>query len=128
MQDRPSAEELLETVADFLHNEVLPVTQGPVQHQVRVAANLCRILKRERELGEEQEAEERRLLTSVLGLCDPPPPVLELNEALVEALHRGEDPALERRAWQALVKIARGKLAVAKPGYDEYDFTPELEA
>ena len=40
MQDRPTAAELLEAVADSLDGEVLPVVDFTVQHKVRVAANI----------------------------------------------------------------------------------------
>ena len=36
------------------------------------------------------------------------------------------DEALEARAWPVLLEIVRGKLAIAKPGHDEYDFDPEM--
>ena len=51
MQDRPTAAELLEAVADSLDGEVLPVVDFTVQHKVRVAANICRIVIRELQLG-----------------------------------------------------------------------------
>ena len=51
MLDRPNASELLETIAELLGDEVLPATSGLLQHKVRVAANLCRILDREARLG-----------------------------------------------------------------------------
>ena len=45
--DRPTAPELLEIIAETLTTTVLPATAPHAQHQVRVAANLCRILERE---------------------------------------------------------------------------------
>ncbi len=50
MQDRPTAQELLATIAELLEGEVLQSLEGegPLQHQVRVAGNLSRILGRER--------------------------------------------------------------------------------
>ncbi len=127
MQDRPTSAELLETVADLLEEQLMPATQGAVRHQVRVAGNLCRILEREARLGPSQDEREAELLRSVL---DHPAAeganTLELNRELVKALKRAEDPALERRAWQALLEIVRGKLAIAKPGHDAFDFQGEL--
>ena len=46
MQDDPDATTLLRAIADTLESRVLPNTDPSVQHQVRVAANLCRILQR----------------------------------------------------------------------------------
>jgi hypothetical protein len=127
MQDRPTASELLEAIAALLEGEVLTATQGGLQHQVRVAGNLCRILEREARLGAEAEAREVELLAGALGEPAGGRDALALSRALVERLDAGGDRALERRAWRALVEVVRGKLAVAKPGHDGWDFTAELD-
>ena len=127
MQDRPSASELLATIADLLEGEVLPVTRGALQHSVRVAGNLCRILEREARLGAAHEAREVELLAGALGEAPAGRDALALSRALVARLAAGTDPALERRAFAALVEIVRGKLAIAKPGHDAYDFVAELD-
>jgi len=136
MQDRPTPSELLATIADLLEGPVLGATRGPLQHQVRVAGNLCRILEREAQLGAAHEAREVELLAGALGepaggrdaLAEPGARLaaLALSRRLVERLAAG-DEALERRAWAALVEIVRGKLAVAKPGHDAFDFSAELD-
>jgi hypothetical protein len=127
MQDRPTASELLESIADLLEKEVLPATQGGLQHQVRVAGNLCRILEREARLGAIQDAREVELLANALGEAPGGRDALALSRALVARLDAGHDPALEGRAFRALVEIVRGKLAVAKPGHDAWDFGAELD-
>jgi hypothetical protein len=126
MQDRPTASELLVTIADLLEQHVLAATQGGLQHQVRVAGNLCRILEREARLGAAQEAREVELLAAVLGEPAGGRDALTLTRLLVERLAAG-DAALERRAFPALVEIVRGKLAIAKPGHDDFDFAAELD-
>jgi len=45
--DRPTAAELLEIVAETLSGIVVPATAPHVRHQARVAANLCRVVARE---------------------------------------------------------------------------------
>lgn len=125
MQDRPTAEELLSTIAGLLEDEVLPALQGPLQHSVRVAANLCRILEREAALGPGLEQRELEQLAALLGESASRGP-LALTTALDARLAPG-DPELERRAWPVLVDIVRGKLGVAKPGHDAWDFRSELE-
>jgi hypothetical protein len=127
MQDRPTASELLEAIADLLEKEVLPATQGGLQHQVRVAGNLCRILEREARLGASQDAREVELLAGALGEAPGGRDALALSGALVARLDAGHDAALEGRAFRALVEIVRGKLAVAKPGHDAWDFGTELD-
>jgi len=125
MQDRPTASELLATIADLLEGDVLGATKGGLQHQVRVAGNLCRILEREAQLGSAQDAREIALLVEVLGEPARGRSARELSAALVARLDAGHDAALELRAFPALLEIVRGKLAIAKPGHDDYDFASE---
>jgi hypothetical protein len=127
MQDRPTASELLATIADLLENEVLAATKGGLQHQVRVAGNLCRILEREARLGAAAGAREAELLAQALGEAPAGRDALALSHALVAKLDAGADAALAARSWRALVEIVRGKLAIAKPGHDAWDFHAELD-
>jgi Domain of unknown function (DUF6285) len=127
MQDRPTAAELLAAVADLLERELLAATSGGLQHQVRVAGNLCRILEREARLGAAQDVREVELLASALAEPAAGRDALSLSRTLALRLDAGGDAALERRAWAALVEIVRGKLAIAKPGHDSFDFSAELE-
>jgi hypothetical protein len=127
MQDRPTASELLSTIADLLEKQVLGATQGALRHSVRVAGNLCRILEREAESGAALERREVELLAEVLGEAPGDRDALTLSRALAERLDTSADRALERRAHQALVEIVRGKLSIAKPGHDTYDFGAELD-
>jgi hypothetical protein len=125
MQDRPTASELLATIADLLEGDVLAATRGGLQHNVRVAGNLCRILEREARLGPAHEAREVELLAAVLAEPARGRSARELSAALCARLDAGHDAALERRAFPALLEIVRGKLAIAKPGHDDYDFAGE---
>ena len=126
MQDRPTAQELLATIAELLEGEVLHALEGPLQHQVRVAGNLSRILEREIELGAENEEREVALLSEVLGEDAAGRDARALSQELVDRLNAAHDDQLERRALRALVEIVRGKLAIDKPGHDAYDFAAEL--
>jgi hypothetical protein len=128
MQDRPTAAELLGAIAELLEGALIEAVQGPLQHQVRVAGNLCRILEREAELGGAQDAREVELLARVLGVESAGRDARALSQELVLRLDAGHDGDLERAAWPALVEIVRGKLAIAKPGHDAYDFADELDA
>jgi Domain of unknown function (DUF6285) len=125
MQDRPTASELLDTIAKLLEGEVLAATKGGLQHQGRVAGNLGRILEREAALGAAQEARDVTLLTQVLGEPANGRDARALSAALVARLGAEYDAALEQRAFPALLEIVRGKLAIAKPGHDDYDFANE---
>ncbi len=125
MHDRPNAPELLATIAETLEAEVLPETVGLVQHHVRVAVSLCRILEREGEFGAEIETREVGRLQRLLGTEATDP--LALNRALDTRLAFGVDEAFAREAWRELVAITRDKLRIAKPGHDRHDFAAELE-
>ncbi len=122
MQDRPDAHELLETLAELLDDEVKGEVRGLLQHKVRVAANLCRILARESQLAPGQDAREVELLAGLTGAQGTSE---ELSKLLCDQLD-GSDPELEAAAIPALLEIVRGKLAVAKPGHDAYTFEAEL--
>lgn len=127
MQDRPTASELLAAIADLLEKQVLDATPAALRHPVRVAGNLCRILEREAAVGAALERREVELLAAVLGEAPRDRDALALSRALAERLDAGGDRALEKRAHAALVEIVRGKLGVAKPGHDAYDFRAELD-
>lgn len=47
MQDRPTIDELLEAVAGFLSDDVMPNTQGRLSFHARVAGNVLQMLRRE---------------------------------------------------------------------------------
>ncbi len=125
MQDRPDAGELLDAIAELLEGPLLEATSGGLRHQARVAGNLCRILGRELALGAGLEAREGALLAEVLAEQPEATDARELSARLAQRLAAGADVALERRAFPALLEIVRGKLAVAKPGHDDYDFAEE---
>jgi len=131
MQDRPTAQELLDTVARFLEEELLPTLDGPAAYRTRVAANLVRILEREEALGDAHLRRERELLCGLLGVdvASLPPAslrdqVIELNARIGNAIAAGRiDHAT---AWPPLMEMIHAKLAIIRPGYDDYDARGEL--
>ena len=125
MQDRPTAAELLRDVATTLDERILPLLSGNEQHQVRVAANLCRILEREVRLGPALADEERGLLAALRPDRPHDAPVAELHAELARRVATVDDREFLARAHAALLTITRGKLAVDKPGYDGFDFAGE---
>jgi len=113
MQDRPTAAELLEAVADSLDGEVLPVVDFTVQHKVRVAANICRIVIRQLELSAEVDRSEHDALAAALHRDGS---LAELNAAYAEHL-RHADAAELPGAVDTLLAAVSGKLMINKPGY-----------
>src|SRR5262249_25259965 len=108
------ASELLQAVSELLQDEVLPVLDGGLQHKVRVAANLCRIVDRELRFGPEAAERERRELGDLLGTEGS---LADLNQGLSEALRYADDEVFMVRAADILFGVTERKLAVDKPGY-----------
>lgn len=129
MQDRPHDTEILQTVGDFLEGELLPELEGPLRYRSLVALNLLRILQRELTQGTSFLLRERSRLCQLMDMSVDellPGPIREqvedLNQQLTMELQAQElDPEFERRSWAALMEIARDKLAIVKPGYEDYD-------
>lgn len=119
MQYRPDAAELLDAVASLLEDDVIAAVPAHLQHQVRVAANLCRILEREATVGPANDAAERARLAAVLGAGDDRDLVsLRADLAGMLADPAPIDPALDRSIRDALLATLRADLAIAKPSYD----------
>jgi hypothetical protein len=125
MQYQPSAEDLLAAIAELLEDELLPALPDALQHRCRVAANLARILERQERLGPEAAARERERLRALLGGEDDDEDggdgAAGLSARLARRIRADDDPEFQRRAWDALVAIARDDLAIAKPGHDAWE-------
>ena len=119
MQFRPDATELLADIAALLEDKVIDAVSGPLQHQVRVAANLARIVEREVQLGGAAASAERsRLAPFVADDGDLVAMRARLCERLLSdgAIDDGERSAI----YDALVATLRTDLAITKPGYDAW--------
>lgn len=119
MQFPPDAADLLAAVARLLDEQVLPAVPAHLQHPVRVAGHLARLVEREARLGPANVAQERAVLAALIG--DQPESELDAATALAERIRTADDPELERSAWPVLVEITRRDLAVAKPGHDSWE-------
>jgi hypothetical protein len=122
MQYRPTAAELLADIAELLEREVLDAVPPTIQHKVRVAANVARILQQEVTLAPGNAARERSVELHLLNLPpDDPTPLPELRARLAAALREGELPGhSDEEVWEALVAITRDDLAISKPGHDSW--------
>jgi hypothetical protein len=123
MQDRPSFEELLDAVREFLENEVVPEqTDHRSRFRTLVAINALTILQRELSQEAAHVANEGVELWRLLrrdGSAPGDPEtlrdlVLELNAELSELIRRGEAPA---GTFAHLRRVVAQKLEVASPGY-----------
>ena len=120
MQYRPTAGELLTDVATLLESEVLEAVSGPLQHRVRVAANLVRIVEREIRLGPAAAQDERHRISLLLNDFDADLPTL--RSALATRLADPEPLGrpFDRAVYDSLLATARDDIAIAKPGYAEW--------
>ena len=119
MQDRPTAAELLEAVAAFLREQVMPATSGRVAFHARVAANALDIAQREIAQAPAAQQRERAALAALLG-ADPDSDLAQLNALLCERIASGalgiDTPGLAECLWH----ITLDKLAVDQPSYETY--------
>lgn len=68
MQDRPSSQELIAAVAQFLNRELAPTLSDPRQKfRALVAANVLAIVSRELKLGDELTQTEWHRLNALMG-------------------------------------------------------------
>jgi len=127
MQDRPTAPELLDSVAEYLFAELRPEVPREQRFKVLVAANVCAVVAREIRAGEEPDREDLALFRELLGESgETPEDPAELAGATREAaaelsrrLRGGELDARIDELAQRLEDHVRRKLDVARPGYDQ---------
>jgi hypothetical protein len=117
MQDQPTPTELIKAVADFLRDDIAPVTSGHNAFKLRVAINALDLVTRQLGLEQGSDAEEAKRLPQLLGLQGS---LAELNRALAESIAKGaidlERPGLADHLWQTTMD----KLAVDQPNYAAY--------
>ncbi|MDE1173948.1 MAG: DUF6285 domain-containing protein [Parvibaculaceae bacterium] len=117
MQDKPSAIELVEAVANFIREHAMPQLQGHTAFHARVAANALDIIKRELEVAPAAEMQERERLAALLGHDGA---LEELNRELCGKIETGEltleTTALGEHLWATTLT----KLAIDQPNYSGY--------
>jgi hypothetical protein len=113
VQDEPHPPEILQAVAAFLRDVVVPATEGSVAYQARVAAAALNLVRREIMRTSEDEAERGRLC-ALLGQDGT---LAALNAELARRLADGKldlaSPGVAAHLWVA----TREKLAVDQPRY-----------
>jgi hypothetical protein len=126
VQDRPTAQELLEAVRRFLEDDVVAALDGPTRFHARVAANVLAIVGRELADEESLLVAEWTRLAALLERPSVTPPerlgalrtaVAEMTDALCARIRRGDaDASPFREAVRAAVTASVAeKLAVANP-------------
>jgi hypothetical protein len=124
MQDRPTIDELLAAVENFLDTEIVPNVPGARGFHGRVAANAIRIVRRELEREDEQLAAEWAGLDAILGPSQRPEDRKTLrtalgdrNAALCSLIRNGDadDSDLAARVQEHVRNVVRDKLRVTDP-------------
>ena len=114
-QDRPSAENLLETVTTFLR-DLMPKVNGADRFHARVSIHLLEIVIRELRSGERYDAEEKDRLEALLGRKGSLP---ELNEQLARAIRDGEFDERREEAFVHVLRSVEDKLRIVNPAHLE---------
>jgi hypothetical protein len=96
VQDRPSADELLEALAEFLDSEVVPALDGRKRFHAIVAANVARITAREFRLGPAHRQAEIDELRDLLG-----------DAATHVDAQSGDEPAIEQQLAALNAELCR---------------------
>lgn len=137
MQYRPTQEELLLAVADFIDRDVRPeLADRALAFRCLIAANLTRMAVLERRMEEWHDGIELDGMRALLdGLPSAPPPtkdarrdlLQELNDQLARAIREGD---LELSDVEGHLRIVlKGRLAVTNPRFDaELGWPAEEEA
>ena len=117
MQDEPTPIELTKAVADFLRNDIAPMSTGHQAFKLRVAINILDLVTRQLTQEEGSNAKEVERLRALLGMEGS---LTELNRALAMRIANGEvdlaTPGLAEHLWQTTMD----KLAVDQPNYASY--------
>jgi ABC-type branched-subunit amino acid transport system ATPase component len=115
MQDRPTAPELLDSVAEYLFAELRPEVPREHRFKVLVAANVCTVVAREIRAGHEPDREDLALFGELLGKD-----VEDVREAAAELSRRLRSGELDDRIDELAPRLeehVRRKLEIARPGY-----------
>jgi hypothetical protein len=115
MQDRPTAPELLDSVAEYLFAELRPEVPREQRFKVLVAANVCAVVAREIRAVEEPDREDLALFGELLG-----EEVSDARQAAAELSRRIRAGELDDRIEELAPRLeehVRRKLEIARPDY-----------
>ena len=115
--NRPTRDELLEAVAEFLEKRVMPKLDKHTAFHTRVAVNVLNIVRRELALGPRLDEAERARLENLLGREGT---LEELNAELCRKIHAGEFDHRNQELMDHLLRTTMGKVSVDQPNYSAY--------
>lgn len=106
--DRPTAAELLEAVKEWMERDLMPGVDGRLQFHTRVAMNIIDIVRREIELGPDQESRHREVLEA-FGVSS--------DAELASSIRAGDHDDDLHGVLDRLRPVIEDKLRVANPKY-----------
>lgn len=115
--DRPSVDELLEAVEEFLRDKVMPSVEGHLSFHARVAANVVGAVRREVSQFEKIEADQKGRLVALLGRDGS---LADLNAELCRRIEKGSADLEEAALVEHLRRYAVERLGVDNPRYSAY--------
>ncbi|MCP5025240.1 MAG: phosphotransferase family protein [Actinomycetia bacterium] len=115
--DMPRADELLESVRDFLRGDVMAETTGRTNFLARVAGNSLDILLREAAVGPQLRELERSMLVPLLEGASTDSSVWDLRWQLVEGLRDGSMPLDRPGLTDYLRAGVVNQVAIDQPRY-----------
>jgi hypothetical protein len=115
--NRPTRDELLEAVVEFLENRVMPKLDKHTAFHTRVAVNVLNIVRRELEQGPGLDEEEVKRLRNLLGEDGT---LEELNTELCSRIRKGELDHRDPELMEHLFLTTMGKVSVDQPIYSAY--------
>jgi hypothetical protein len=115
--NRPTRDELLEAVVEFLENRVMPKLDEHTAFHTRVAANALNIVRRELEHGPGLDEKELERLERLLGREGT---LEELNAELCNGIRNGDLDHRNPELMEHLFLTALGKVSVDQPSYSAY--------
>lgn len=119
--DRPDARQLVDAVAAWLANELAPGLDGGLRFQARVAAQGLAIAARELALADVHAALDAAAFAPLVPDAEPD----DFRHALAVAIAAGDHDDDLPGVAAVLREHVRRKLAIARPGYDANDRTPD---
>jgi len=117
--DMPRVDELVTSVRDFLHGDVMSMTSGRTNFLARVAGNSLDIVNRELTIGPELRRREQRRLEELLGRNGT---FDDLRWWLVEALRDGSMNIAHVDLQEYLRESVVNQVAIDQPKYSGFRF------
>ena len=115
--DRPSVDELLEAVEEFLRDHAMPNLPGHLSFHARVAANVVGIARREFAQSDQIEADQSARLEAILGHEGE---LRALNRELCDNIREGRIALDDSALMDHLQKFAIEEIGVDNPRYSAY--------